>query len=100
MYEYDEDKAREIRDAIESALIEYIEDGNLEQLVVSDLKTDEDGDVYIRVDIKYCKEDSKVGEYYIWNCYRGGWCDPIDLMARVMRDTLKDMEGIYDWVWN
>lgn len=100
MYEYDEKKAQRIKDDIEYTLNRFIRDDFVDRLLVTDLITDDEGDVFIHIELTYRGNDIHMGEYYIWmSCTSSGWTDPLWTMAEIMTTALKGMNRINDWWW-
>ncbi len=97
MREYTEKKAREIRDKFDMVLDRYFHNEDVQRIIVSDLKTDVDGDIYIQIYITYRERELFVGTYYIWMDSIGGWRDTTYQMARITIDTIKAMLAINKW---
>ncbi len=98
MAEYNEEKAKKRREAIEIALIvsvrrELALQGIDSKIKVSELKTDDVGDIYINIGFEYNDVHSRHENYYLWinDDEIGGWLDPIHLMGVIMADIIDDI---------
>lgn len=97
MREYNEEKAKKIRNKIDLVLDRYFHNEGMQRIIVSDLKTDADGDIYIQIYITYRERELFVGTYYIWMDCTGGWRDTTYLMAAITIGTIKAMLAIDKW---
>ncbi len=98
MEKHNEEKVKGMRDDIEAALFKYLYNENMQQLIVGDLETDDDGDVFITIDIAYRGQQLPVRQYCVWiNNSDCGLRNPVYLTALIMADALKGIVAINEW---
>lgn len=99
MAKYSDKKATKSRNTISDALNifarrELALQGIDSKIKVSELKADEDGDIYMHIDFDYCGVHDRHENYYIWRINDeeiGGWIDPIYIMGIIMADIIEDL---------
>ncbi len=68
----------------------------MRHLIVSDLKTNEYGDVWVTIDVVYEGKNIPVIPYFIWDS-EDGWCDTIYETTRAVAHVLKWMRLISEY---